>query len=143
MVLAELTTYLAAAGLGLVGGTNLFYGPMKASYPDAVTLVQLYGGIAPEPNLGDDTPTLTPFGKAVRLEFPRVQVLCRGVRDDTDTPLALATSCEVALLKIINTTLSGIYYLEVAPIQHPFRLRTDENFREEYAINFQVTKEHS
>lgn len=142
MVLAEVTTYLASQGIG-TAATDLFYGPMKEAYPDAVVLVQEYGGLTDEPNLSDPTPTAAPAGKSIRLEFPRIQILCRGARNDYNTPRAKAEAARVALTKVLNQTLSGVRYLAIEPIQPPFPLSADENERERIVFNCQITKELS
>lgn len=138
-ILTEITSLLAGSSIGLSSGTNLFYGPMHEEYPDAVVLVNLYGGLRDEPNLGEGALA----GKATRLEFKRVQILARGAPNDTDGPLALAKSCHDVLVAVLDQTLSGTYYLEVAAVQPPFRMPTDKNFRETYIFNVQCTKEPS
>jgi hypothetical protein len=136
VVLDEITEYLSFNGVGSMG-VDLFYGAMKESYPSSVIIVQIYGGIQDEPSLGDSTS----FGRAIRLEYPRIQILCRGVRDDTTGPYQRAVNARDALVRISNQVLKGVKYLAVEPLQPPFRLRSDENFREHYAFNCQVTKE--
>lgn len=136
MLLNELTDYLGFNGVG-TPGLDLFYGAMKESYPSSVILVQVYGGLGDEPSMGD--PGLN--GKTIRLEYPRVQILSRGVRDDTNGPYQRAIDARDALMRISNTILNGVKYLAVEPVQPPFRLRADANFREEYVFNCQITKE--
>lgn len=132
MVLAELVTYLATQSIG-TAATDLFYGLMPES-PDACVVLYEYGGMPNEPDLG--TPN-------TRLEFPRVQVVTRGVKNDYDGPRLKAQDVVTALTKIANQTLSGVSYKAVQAIQPPFFLRRDDNFRVEFACNFQVTKGYS
>lgn len=134
MVLPELTTYLATQGIG-TAGTNLFYGILPDT-PDALVTLFEYGGFPNEPDLGTG-------GTTTRFEYPRIQMLCRGVKDDYDGPRLKAQQVVAALTAVVNTTLSGIYYISVIPLQAPFFLRRDENFRVEFACNFQVSKGNS
>lgn len=129
MLLPELATYLQSAGIGTLG-TDLFYGRVPAS-PDVCTVLMEYGGLPIEPDLG--TPT-------IRLEFPRVQVLTRGLKDDYDTPRLKAQAVLVALTAIVNQSLSGVAYKVAAALQSPFFLRRDQNDRVEIACNYQVMK---
>lgn len=139
MLLAEIATYLASQSLGLTGGVNLFYGKMQEEFPDDVTVIFEYGGEPDEPTLGDP-PT---FGKAVRLEYPRIQILCRGSRDTYDGPRITAEAIRIVLVKVVNMTLSGVRYLSIESKEPPFRLREDENFRTEIVSNYKITKEMS
>jgi len=139
MILAELTTYLAANGIGTTG-TDLFYGPLQEQYPDVVTLVNVYGGSPDEPAMGD--PIAAP-GKSARLEFQHVQLLFRGAANDTDGPLTRALSARDAMLKVLSSTLSGTYYLAIEPLQDPFFLSMDKNYRLSYVFNARCTKEPS
>lgn len=132
MILAELVTYLATQGIG-TAGTNLFYGLMKEQYPDVVVVVQENGGTPDEPDLGVNK------GQTVRLENPEIVVICRGVRDDYDTPRQKAEDVRTALMKITNQTLSGVKFL-VAETRPPGFRRFDDNFRNEFGVPARVTK---
>ncbi len=135
MVLVELQTFLAAAGLGLTADTNLFYGILPDT-PDVCATINLYPGRPIEPNLGSG-------GGGVRLEYPRIQVVCRGTVDNLTAPTLLATQIMAALTGIVNQTLSGVFYLAVEAQQTPFPMRRDDNHRVEVACNYQVTKGYS
>lgn len=138
MLLSEVCTYLATQGIG-TSGTNLFYGPMQEQYPDAVVVVEEYGGFPDEPNLGDGGPT---SGQATRLEYPAFRVLCRGTRDDYDGPRAKAVLAKAALMKVVNETMSSCQYLgfDVGPL---IPLRPDSNFRHSITFNVHTMKEPS
>jgi hypothetical protein len=132
MVLAELAAYLEAQGLG-TRTVNLFYGIMPPD-PDALITMFEYGGLSSEPDTGAGG------GTAIRIEHPRVQVVCRGIRDDYDGPRLKAQQVVAAFARIGNQTLSGIHYTIVAPLQPPFKLRMDDNHRYEFVCNYQVDK---
>ena len=136
MVLDELVAYLAAHGIG-TAAVDIFYGSMKDTFPDEVVLLQEYGGIQDEPNMSD--PGGAP-GYGVRLEYPRIQVLHRGKRDDYVTPRTKAEATRKVLMAVNDTSLSGVHYSYIEILQPPYRLRTDANFRIEIAYNIQVCK---
>jgi hypothetical protein len=138
MLLPELTTWAATKSLG-TAGTDLFYGPMHEEYPDAVTIIQEYGGLADEPSLGDPSGP----GTKIRYEQPFVQFLFRGARDDYDGPRTRAEAGRVAVMTILNTTMSGVLYLGAEIVQPPFHMMTDENQRHYFVLNVHIFKEPS
>lgn len=132
MVLAELVTYLEAQGVG-TPATDLFYGFVPDT-PDSLVCLMEYGGLRNEPELG---------GTTVRLEFPRVQVITRGAKQDYDTPRQKIQDVVVAFTKIGTQALSGVEYKAVEALQPPFLLKRDDLFRFVFVCNFQVTKNFS
>lgn len=129
MVEADLAIYLESQGIG-VQGTTLFYGIIPPD-PDAVTCIYVTGGKMNEPDLGTGN---------TRLEYPSVQIVTRGVRDDYDTPRNKATDVVTAMTKIINQNLNGTRYLAALARHTPMFFRRDENFRCYFTTNFDVTK---
>lgn len=132
MVLTELTTYLASQSLGVVG-TNIFYN-ITPETPDALISLFEYGGMPSEPDLG--TPNM-------RLEFPLIQAITRGVKNDVDGPRLVAQNIVTAFTKVINQSLSGVSYKAILAKQAPAFMRRDENFRTYFVCNFQVFKVYS
>lgn len=132
MVLGDLTTYLQSQGIG-VAEVDLFYGIMLET-PDACVTLLEYGGLPNEPVLG---------GLTTNLEYPSIQVLCRGVANDYDGPRLKAQQVVTAMALISNTLLTSAYYKAVMPKQAPFFLKRDENFRVIFACNYAVTKTYS
>jgi len=132
MLLPELGAYLIAQGVGTALGTDMFLGKLPPT-PDAIVAIFEYASLADEPDLGVD-------GKNIRYEYPRVQIVCRGVRDDYATPRTTAQNAKKALMKVQGSTLTGTYYLAVTPESGPFFLRRDLNDRLEFVTNFQVYK---
>lgn len=133
MVTAEIATYLVGQGLGLTSGTNLFRGKLPDT-PDICVVVYEYGGMPNEPEMG---------GTTVRLEFPSIQIVTRGVKDEYDAPRLLAQQVMAALTKIGGQTLSGVVYGCVMAKQPPFPLGWDDNFRMRFACNYHVQKGYS
>lgn len=135
MILAEVASYLVTQGVftgqGTTGGaTPLFTGKLPAQ-PDVCGALMEYGGKSAEFDLGRT---------AIRLEFPRFQLICRGVRDDYAGPRQLAQNAFIQLSNVINQTLSGVRYLTIDGMQSPFFLRRDTNDRVEIVCNYEVMK---
>lgn len=129
MVETDLTAYLETQGIG-VQAVTLFYGLLPDS-PDALTCVYVTGGKMNEPDLGTGN---------TRLEFPSVQIITRGVKDDYDGPRGKATDVITAMTKIINQNLSGTRYLAALARHTPMFMRRDQNFRVYFTTNFDVSK---
>lgn len=133
MVLDDLATLLATA-CSLTVGTTLFKGAMPAT-PDACLALIEYPGIGPDFVFGQ---------AAIAQESPRLQVLCRGGRDDYETPRDVAETAYRALAAAQPQTIASTRYQRFLPLQAPFRLGAqDENGRYVIAFNVQVDKELS
>lgn len=136
MTLQELSTYLVAQGVGTA--STVFVGKLPPD-PDVVVALFEYGALAPQANLsGPANP-----GTKVRYEFPRVQIVCRGAKDDYQGPWTTAKAARDAMVAIQNQTLSGTYWISAMPENGPFFLRRDQNDRVEFAANYQVEKVES
>ena len=130
--LSEMATFIASA-CSLTVGTTVFRGTLPAT-PDACCAIYEYGGEAPT----------TTFGvAAIALEYPRVQIVFRGARNDYDAPRALAETAYRACAAANHQSLSSTRYLAMEPLQSPFLLRRDENERVVIAFNVRLTKELS
>lgn len=114
---------------------KVFLGISPATPDEAVWLLE-YGGIADEPNLGSG-------GTATRIEFPRVQMGFRGAPHDYQTPRSLAESARIGAMAVVNETLSGVAYQELAVLQPPFFLERDETNRVVIVMNLQAMKDPS
>lgn len=132
-LLDDLANYLASQGLG-TAGVDLFAGTFP-DRPDALAAVFEYTGPAALRAMSSQlaTPMLT---------FPRVQVRTRA------TTYAGARAKAVDIQQKLDwlgpTTLSGTRYELIRALQsEPFPLRSDENGRQEFAVNFEVTKRPS
>lgn len=132
-VLAELAAYLETETLG-TQGVNLFYGILPESAPDAAIVLFEYPGMPNEPVMG---------GRTVRLEYPSIQAMTRGVKDDYDGPMLKLRQVVESFTKIGDQTIGGVLYLSILAKHTPARLNQDENHRWRHVCSFAVTKEFS
>lgn len=130
----EIATYLASKGYGTVN-TSIFYDFMP---PDDGTLGQVicvmpYGGRPDEPDLGID-------GGTTRLEYPRFQVIVRGVKDDNGNPKLKMEQIRKTLVAVLNVTLSGIRYVSISALSPVNLLMRDVNQQAYWYANFEAIK---
>lgn len=141
MVLTELAAYIISQDSARILDSNLFRGimpPEDAALPSTTTLALFeYGGKMSEPDLGY---TGTP---RMRLVFPLIQVMCRGLKDDYDTPRLAIQGVVTMFTAVLNQTLSGVYYLGIEAHSDPFPISRDDNFRISFVCNFTVTRQYS
>lgn len=142
MLLTDLTTYLASESTGvpynttLVAGTNLFAGELPSDpagdRPVAVALTE-YPGREPEHDLGETT---------TRWEYPRFQLTVRATSHATGR--LLAQQIKESLVAVVNTTLSGVKYMNIDALQSaPLQMPRDENRRWIWVWNFEAGKSPS
>lgn len=133
LVVDDLATYLAAysPSLSLTVGTNLFRFALTPS-PDAQVALIPYGGMEPEGAFGKD---------GIRWEHARLQVVCRGAKDDHRVPMVNANAIYLALGKIEGETLSGTFYHRAWPVQAPNHLGTDASGRPLIGFNVDVYRD--
>jgi len=132
----ELVTYLAAAGVGLVAGTNVF----SSTIPDtcsvlAVGMVELSG----ESPIRTFCPSLSPD----LVQRPGVQIVVRGVENGTSLARAKAKQVYDQLANLGPVILSGVLYFDVQPegaIHGPY---FDETNRPRFLMSFQIHKDPS
>jgi hypothetical protein len=129
----ELATYLAAysPSLSLTVATNLFKFSMTPS-PDAQVALIPYGGAEAEGAFGKD---------GVRWEHSRIQVVCRGAKDDHRTPANKADAVYLALAKVNAENLSGVFYHRAWPLQAPNHMGTDAQGRPLIGFNIDVVRD--
>lgn len=127
MLLEEIATHIQNNGLG-VQANNLFIGRLPDEPDDAIAIFEYIG----DPILR----THTSF-----YENPRVQFLVRSLT--YEAARFRIKSLFLLIEAVINTTLSGVIYQRIAPIQSPFFLQRDMNDRVIFAFNAQVMKEYS
>ena len=133
-VATDLITYLATvSGVGSITAAlpTLYAGTMP-EFPDECGAVIEYGGLPGTYVLGQD---------AIHHEFPRVQVVFRGEKQDYTGPRDKAESAYQALAALANTTINGTKYLRLEPLQPPFRIVQDGNLRHHIGFNLAVEKE--
>lgn len=137
-LVADITTYLASAGLGLTVGSsgNLFAAPFPAQAPNAAVYVVEYAS----------APAVRAFGSSLGsplAEVHRFQVVARDVLNNFSTLQSLAISIHNKLDHLGDTTLSGVRYLNITGLQQPFYLGEDGNGRHTFACNYEAVRERS
>jgi len=122
----DMANYLAAAGLGLVVGTNLFTGREPNSPANTATIYDTPG----------DAPMLTMDN--VRYDYPAIQVRVRNT--GYQAGWALIDSIRTALHGLAHVTQGGAVYELVKCDQEPFLLDYDESNRPRFVCNFSVQR---
>lgn len=129
-VLIELAANLQTAGFGTVG-TDLFRGQSPTEPVNCVTLYEYAGG--------GITRTLCSGLSGVALEEPRVQIVVRNI--DYDAARAEAEEIyQHFLASGTETTISGVQYSAIDPLQPPFLLGRDEAGTVRIATNYRCVK---
>ena len=124
---------LVATAASLTAGTDLFANTMPAT-PDECVAVYEYAGL----------PSTYVFGSPlIDREFPRIQIVCRGEKQDISTPRETAETIYQAIGAVANQSVSGTRYHAITPLQPPFLMGHDANGRPLIAFNCQVDKEPS
>jgi Bacteriophage minor capsid protein len=135
VVLDELGVHLQTLGLGILSETLFLDGfPQDApgaSTPDLVAALVETPGFPPDSIHNSPEPTR---------EHPVVQLLVRGAPYDYVTPRQWAQQIWLALGSIRNTTLSGVFYLTVRPLQSVAKLRNDDYARRIVTAQFRIDK---
>jgi hypothetical protein len=129
---------VADVALGLVSGVTAFAGPMPAqapafNAPPAVSFV-VYPGRPSEPGFG---------APGVRWEWPRVQVLVRGCRDDLASAESLAEALYTLIGAVQGQTINGTPWLTATCLHPPAFLRFDADHRPEVAFGVECCREVS
>lgn len=128
----DVAMFLASAGLGLVVGTNVFYGlelsPPKN--PAQAVFCLSYDGRSPEPYLGDTYS---------RWEY-RVQVLVRRPMGDHAAGLILARNAlrAIHLATVTNSSASAPYSGVYAMQSEPTRLPPSNTEFERFVFNVRL-----
>lgn len=129
---ADLVAYLAAAGLGLTAGTDLFEGPAPET-PYNVVAVALYA------TERSDDYEMGPSLQAPRSEMEHVQVMVRNTVKATAGSLADSVYAALDNLQT-TTTVNGRTYFWIAAEGPPFGLGQDGNLNWRYVMNLVVRK---
>ncbi len=129
-LLDDIVAYLAAAGIGLTAGTNLFAGKLPATAPDPCVICYETKGAPPLETFGnDDLP---------QVDRPRLQVVARAA--DYVSARTKLWDCFKKLVLIGNESVNGTYYERVEAIDSPALMGRDESERVLFVGNFQVHK---
>ena len=128
-----LTSEIAARLVGKVSGYSIDRGSMSDE-SDTRVCVYEYAGIQPDFNFGT---------QGIKFEHPSFQVVVRGAPTDYDGPRGVIELVVADLVKVWTTTLSGVTYNWIQPIQAPFWLMQDSRNRHHFVVNFRVEKRPS
>jgi len=129
---ADVVAYLAAAGLGLAAGTDLFEGPAPET-PDNVVAVSLYA------TERSDDYTMGASLSAPGSELEHIQVMTRHAVKATAKSRADSIHAVLDNLQT-TTTVNSRTYFEIASDGPPFGMGQDPNLRWRYAANYRVRK---
>jgi hypothetical protein len=135
VVLDELGVHLQTLGLGVLAET-LFLDGFPQDAPGTAT-PDLVAALVETPGFPSESIHNTP---APSREHPVVQLLVRGAPYDYSTPRQWAQDIWMALGSIRNTTLSGVFYLSVHPMQSVSKLRNDDYARRIVTAQFRIDK---
>ena len=127
MVLDDLAAVLQTASLGELDH-DIFIGA-RPDTPDVCTTLS-------------ERPSMPPIGtqdSSIRLERPRIQIVCRGLPNDYLAPRQQAEKVYRALSLIRSTILGGASYVACIP-SPPFPIGRDDSARYLICVNAEVTK---
>ena len=127
---SDIRTALAGSGLGLVAGTNLFCGPVRAPMPGVPPLavfVLASGGYGPRPLLGSHTD----------YRISTVQVTVRSAEQDFAGGQSLARSVLIALQRAAITGYASVVMRE----SEPNYLGQDQDARHLWSLNAEMGHE--
>lgn len=129
---ADVVAYLAAAGLGLVAGTDLFEGPAPETPYNVVAVAKYMTERSDDYTMGA---SLTAPGS----ELEHVQVMSRHTVKATAE--SRADAIHAVLDNLQSTTLvNGRTYFEIAGDGPPADLGQDGNLNWRYVTNYRVRK---
>lgn len=139
MLVDDICSYLAGAGLGLTVGTNLFKLPQpEMSTADPAVMLIEYGGRpamrAMGPSIGD------PVAEVTRFQVATITSL-NGYQSGRN----MIESVYQALDNLADTTIDGTRYLLIRALQPPFYMPPgemgDPNAQHHFSVNFEAMKE--
>lgn len=138
MLADDIVDYLAAAGIGLTTGTNIFKVPVPETTAAAqVVSVIEYGG----------RPAIRAMGPSIGApvaEVSRFQVAVIDQLNNYESARAMIESIYKKLDWLSNTTLGSTLYLQVRALQPPFYMppgeTQDPNAQHHFTCNFECWK---
>ena len=126
----ELATYAQTNSIGTIG-TNLFRFALTPT-PDAQVALIPYGGRESEDGFGTD---------GIRWEYPRIQVVSRGPKNDPRTAATKAQDVYIAFGKIQAETLGSTFWHHAKCLQPPFSLGVDDTGRPLIGFNVECHRD--
>lgn len=131
MLLDDITDYLSSGGIG-TNGTNLFAGFLPEQ-PDVAVVVHETGGRGPDVAMGN-------VAGVIAMEWPSVQVVCRGLASDYAAPRSKAHDVFKLLQGLPQRAINGTQYHWGQARQSPFLMGRDEAGRVLIACNYDIAK---
>ena len=123
----DIAAILAAAGLGLIVGTNLFIGQEPTAPPNTTTIYDTPGS----------APMLT-MDQITGYDFPAIQVRVRNT--NYLVGYGLINSIKDKLHGLAHQLQGGVVYELVKCDQDPFLLDYDESGRPRFVCNFSIQR---
>lgn len=124
-ILEAVGDYLQAQGQGTLG-TNIFLAVMPES-PDSCVCVFETAGFAPQFTMG---------AAAWAVDQPGIQVICRGPRGNYPAARDKADAIRGLLGAVVDSTLSSVNVMRIAPDGAVLSMGEDENGRPMVSVNF-------
>lgn len=107
-------------------GSTIFLGTLPED-PDACVAVYENSG---------SSPTFTMGSGGIRIDYPMLQIICRGTREDYPTTRDKAESIRLILATVLEQTVSGIHIMRVEPMGSVNLLGVDPKYRPLISVNF-------
>lgn len=107
-------------------GTNLFLAVLPET-PDACVAIYENSG---------SSPTFTMGSGGIQIDYPMLQIICRGNREDYPTTRDKAESIRVLLATVLEKTVSGVHIMRIEPMGSVNLLGVDPKYRPLVSVNF-------
>lgn len=107
-------------------GTNIFLAVLPDD-PDACVAIYENAG---------SSPTFTMGAGGIRIDYPMLQIICRGGREDYPTTRDKAESIRILLASVLEQSVSGVHIMRVEPMGSVNLLGVDPKYRPLISVNF-------
>lgn len=107
-------------------GTDIFLATLPDS-PDACVAVYENAGSSPAFSMGTS---------GIQIDYPMLQIICRGAREDYPTARDKAETIRVLLASVLEKTVSGIHIMRIEPMGSVNQLGVDPKYRPLISVNF-------
>jgi hypothetical protein len=124
-ILEAIGDYLEDNGFGTLG-TNIWLG-IQPQTPDQTVTVYENAGSSP-------TFTMGPGG--IRIDYPMLQIVVRGVERDYPDARDKAENIRQLLAAVLETTISGVHIMRIEPMGSVNMLGVDGKQRPLISVNF-------
>ena len=107
-------------------GTNIFLAVLPDD-PDACVAIYENAG---------SSPTFTMGTGGIRIDYPMLQIICRGAREDYPTTRDKAEAIRILLASVLEQSVSGVHIMRVEPMGSINLLGVDPKYRPLISVNF-------